>query len=95
MVARPDEEQDLVRLTLNAGTAFAYGNARNVSVNLGAKLELRLDIHAIIAEGGWLFGVAATRLGDAGVPGMTENEFGDPKRTGSTRSSPTRRSSRP
>jgi len=62
--------EDDVRLGLTAGTALAYGNARNIAVNLGGELVLRLGQHSLAANIGWIFGFASLR--DAAT-----NEFTD------------------
>lgn len=66
-------EDNDVRLAISAGTSLTYGNARNLSVNLGADLQLRWDQHALAAQIGWIYGMASLRGGDPMMP----NEFGD------------------
>lgn len=59
-VAERHNEDD-IRLSLTAGSALTYGNARNLAVNLGANFALRLDQHSLAAQLGWVYGIASTR----------------------------------
>lgn len=53
--------EDDIRLALTAGTALAYGNARNLAVNLGGEFVLRLDQHSLYAGINWVYGLASLR----------------------------------
>ena len=61
-------EDDELRLLLTAGGAFAAGNARSVSLNLGADFRLRQDQHAFLTRVSWLYGVAQTQVDPDGTP---------------------------
>lgn len=62
--ARPEDDE--LRLVLTAGSAFAYGNARSVSINLIGELRLRLDQHAFLTRINWLYGLASTQVDPEG-----------------------------
>ncbi|MGE0788032.1 MAG: DUF481 domain-containing protein [Sandaracinaceae bacterium] len=64
---------DDMTLTLNAGAALAYGNARNFALSLGGAYAVRRGQHAFSLSLGWIYGLAAQRMG----MGMTPNEFGE------------------
>lgn len=57
--------EDDVRLSLTAGSALSYGNARNLAINLGGDFVLRLDQHALQAGIAWIFGFASLRDPDS------------------------------
>ncbi len=59
VAARPSEND--VRLSLTAGSALTYGNARTLAVNLGAEFIVRMDEHAFGAQLGWVYGLASLR----------------------------------
>ncbi len=59
VAARADEDD--VRLTLTAGSALTYGNARNFAVNLGGDFLVRMGQHAFTAQIQWVYGLASLR----------------------------------
>ena len=65
--------EDDLRLQLTAGSALAYGNARNLAVNLGGSFALRDGAHAFVVEAGWVFGMTSVRRD----PDMMDYAFGD------------------
>ena len=71
-VGARDGDDDM-RLQITAGLTGAYGNARNVAINLAGQFAVRRAEHALLVEAGWVYGLAATRVD----PSMMMNEFGD------------------
>src|SRR5690349_15768310 len=55
------EGDDDIRLSLTAGSALTYGNARNLAINLGADFLVRMGQHALVAQLSWVYGIASQR----------------------------------
>jgi len=72
-----EQGEDDITLTLNAGAALNYGNARNFAVNLGGNFTLRRGQHAFLAEVGWIYGLQSVRDADDVDMDMDTNEFLD------------------
>ena len=60
-------DEDDVRLELTAGSALAYGNARNLAINVGGNFQLHLGQHALLAQIGWVYGKSSQRDMDTHV----------------------------
>jgi hypothetical protein len=54
-------EHNLTRFRLTAGSSLTWGNARALAFNLGGAFELKRDIHGVLAEIGWVYGVQMLR----------------------------------
>lgn len=59
--AQARAEENDVRLSLTAGSALTYGNARNLAINLGGDFLVRMDQHSFIAQLAWVYGLASLR----------------------------------
>jgi hypothetical protein len=73
--ATADDADDDMTLRVTAGSAISYGNARNITLNLGAAFAIRRGVHAFAAELGWVYGLTATRIDPDGT--SPDNTFGD------------------
>ncbi|MCC6872908.1 MAG: DUF481 domain-containing protein [Sandaracinaceae bacterium] len=59
MAARPDTA--VTRFRVTAGSSLTWGNARSIAFNLGGNFELKRDIHALLLEIGWVYGLQSLR----------------------------------
>ncbi len=71
MAARPDTA--VTRFRVTAGSSLTWGNARSIAFNLGGNFELKRDIHALLLEIGWVYGLQSLRTD---MPPMAPPTYG-------------------
>ena len=67
------EDDNDITLTLNAGAALAYGNARSFGLTVGASFLVRQAEHQFVAEASYAYGIASVRID----PAQGDYRFGD------------------